>query len=90
MSLILSVAPKKEWSVNAKDRHVWRDFLVLQNVRVAFLEIFVGYLRNRRCFGHFVNVNEGGENHARLDGHRKIGKHGEQERDQPGANFQGR
>ena len=77
-------------AVDAEDRDVRRNFLVLQNVRVAFLQVFCGHLGNRGGFGDLANVNERGENHAGFDGDSEVGENGEKESDQPGSNLQGR
>ena len=76
--------------VNAENGHVRRNFLVLQNVRVAFLQIFVRSPRRRWWSRDFADENEGGQYHSGFDRHGEVGENGEKESDQPRADLKPR
>src|SRR5271170_3825847 len=44
--------------MNAEDGYIRRNFLVLQNVSVALLQILLGHSRHGGGFRHFANVNK--------------------------------
>ncbi len=77
-SSILSRGAKKKRPMNAEDRDVGRNFLVLQDVHLPFAQIFIGDLGNRRGGGDFADIDERREDHSRFHRHGQIREYREQ------------
>ena len=76
---------EEERTVDAEDRHVVGDVLVLQDVHPAILQVLRRHLVHRRRTRHAPDVEERGEHHPDLDGDREVGKHSQRERGEPHA-----
>ena len=68
---------EKKWPVNAENRHLGWDFLVLQDVRVAFANIFLRHLGDSRCRGNLADEHQRSEYHPHLYSNRQIREHGQ-------------
>ncbi len=77
-------------AVDPEDGDIRRNFLVLQNVGVAFADVFVGDLAYGGGGRDFADEKQRGENHSHFDGNREIGENGEQEGGQPDSNIETR
>ena len=74
---------EQERPVDAEDRHVIRNHLVLQAVRAAGLDVLRRHPRHRRGPRDAPDEEQRGQHHPDLDGHRQIGQDGQRERRQP-------
>src|SRR5208283_5394580 len=59
---------EQKWSVNAIDRGVIGNLLVLQVVGAAVFDVVVGDFGDRGGEGNFADEGEGGKDHADFDG----------------------
>ena len=74
--------------VDAEDGDVGRNLFVLQDVRAALAEVFVGDAGDGGGGGHFANEQQDGQNHAHFDGDGEVDEDGEQERCEPDADIE--
>src|SRR5258706_1975326 len=78
---------KKEGAMNTEYSDEGRNFLVLQNMYVAFTKIFFVHLRHGLGDRYCSYEHQRGKNHAGFDGHGEIGKDCKHKCNQPGANL---
>jgi len=71
--------------MNAENRGVAGDVLILQSMHPSVLNVIVGYLRDSRGACHSRDEEQRRQDHPGLDGHRQIRKHGQPKRYQPHA-----
>ena len=76
---------KQEWAVDAEDRSIVGDILVLEYVHAAILDILVSDLRDGGGRGDTANEEQRGQNHSGFDGNGEVGEDGESEGDEPDA-----
>ncbi len=81
---------KQKRPVNPENAHVRRNFFVLQDMRLSFAEIFLGDARDGSGRRHFADEHQHRQDHSDLDGHGKVGKHGQRKSRQPDADIQKR
>jgi len=54
---------KEKRAMNAQDRYIRGDVLVLKDVRLAIFQVFRGHSGNSRCLRDAVDVKQCGEGH---------------------------
>ena len=70
-------------AVDAKNRHVVGNVLVLEDVHAAFFQVFGRHLIDGRRARHAPDVEQRGENHPDFDGDREVGEDGQRKRRHP-------
>ena len=74
---------EEEGAVNAENRSVIRDVLVLKDVNPAVFDVLLSHLRDGCGAGHAADEQESGNDHPRLDRDSQIGEDGQRKRNQP-------